>query len=348
MANLKNTTINDTGFLGLPAGTEAERPSSPTAGMVRYNSDIGAVEYYNGTVWEPISNIPISATGGTVSDVTIGGEEYRIHAFESTGTSTFEVVSTGTTDGEVDVLIVAGGGAGTTNGGGGGGAGGLIFSAETVGVGSFTIDVGDGGDGSVGAGNNSSYSDPGDDSTAFGLTALGGGTGSAVTSAGSSVVDGGSGGGGARFDSSSEFGIGLQPNSTDGGFGNDGGRNFTGNAAAAGGGGAGQGGDDSTNNSSGDGGDGLDYSDKFGTSFGENGVFAGGGGGAGYFGGGWNGNIGFGGLGGGGDGRQSDPNTTGMNAINGTGGGGGGGVYDEGGYRGGDGGSGIVLIRYKI
>jgi len=51
MATLKNTTINDTGFLRLPVGTTAQRPSSPTAGMARYNTDYGAIEYYNGTTW---------------------------------------------------------------------------------------------------------------------------------------------------------------------------------------------------------------------------------------------------------------------------------------------------------
>jgi hypothetical protein len=51
MANLKNTTINDTGFIKLPSGTIAQRPVSPSAGMFRYNTDFGAEEYYNGTRW---------------------------------------------------------------------------------------------------------------------------------------------------------------------------------------------------------------------------------------------------------------------------------------------------------
>jgi hypothetical protein len=44
MANLKNTTINDTGFLGLPSGTTAQRPSSPSSGMMRYNTSTNQVE----------------------------------------------------------------------------------------------------------------------------------------------------------------------------------------------------------------------------------------------------------------------------------------------------------------
>ncbi len=50
MAILKNTVINDTGFITMPNGTTAQRPS-PSTGMLRYNSSIGSLEYYNGTSW---------------------------------------------------------------------------------------------------------------------------------------------------------------------------------------------------------------------------------------------------------------------------------------------------------
>lgn len=45
MASLKNLTINDTGFIGLPTGTTAERPS-PSNGYVRYNTTLGRPEVY--------------------------------------------------------------------------------------------------------------------------------------------------------------------------------------------------------------------------------------------------------------------------------------------------------------
>jgi hypothetical protein len=51
MATLKNTIINDTGYLRLPSGTTAQRPGSPTTGMTRHNTDINAIEYWNGTDW---------------------------------------------------------------------------------------------------------------------------------------------------------------------------------------------------------------------------------------------------------------------------------------------------------
>lgn len=49
--NFDNTS---TGYLDLPTGTTAQRPASPNAGMVRYNTDISQFEGYNGSSWQPI------------------------------------------------------------------------------------------------------------------------------------------------------------------------------------------------------------------------------------------------------------------------------------------------------
>jgi hypothetical protein len=46
MATFKNLTINDTGYIKLPVGTTAERPSASN-GMLRYNSTLGKAELYN-------------------------------------------------------------------------------------------------------------------------------------------------------------------------------------------------------------------------------------------------------------------------------------------------------------
>lgn len=51
MANLKNLTIDDTGFIKFPVGTTGERPSSPEVGMIRYNTDEESFEVYNGEEW---------------------------------------------------------------------------------------------------------------------------------------------------------------------------------------------------------------------------------------------------------------------------------------------------------
>ena len=54
MATLKNTTINDTGYIRPAVGTEAQRPGSPTAGMIRWNTTLGFLEGYNGTEWRQL------------------------------------------------------------------------------------------------------------------------------------------------------------------------------------------------------------------------------------------------------------------------------------------------------
>jgi hypothetical protein len=79
VATLKNTTINDTGFLTLPSGTTAQRPASPAAGMVRYNTTNNAMEYYNGTTW--------------VSDFTLDGSS----AARAAPSATYIKSVTGTT-----------------------------------------------------------------------------------------------------------------------------------------------------------------------------------------------------------------------------------------------------------
>jgi len=45
----------------LPTGSAATRPANPTFGMIRYNTDSGLVEFYNGTIWSSLS------TGGSIT-----------------------------------------------------------------------------------------------------------------------------------------------------------------------------------------------------------------------------------------------------------------------------------------
>lgn len=60
-----NLIAPGTGSLTLPTGTTAQRPGTPTAGMSRFNSTTGVLEYYNGTSW-------ISINGGTVIQTVTG------------------------------------------------------------------------------------------------------------------------------------------------------------------------------------------------------------------------------------------------------------------------------------
>lgn len=67
MATLLNTTINSTGFLKIPAGTTAQRPASPLAGMMRFNTDWSFQEYYDGTYWRQVLNGNIAGDGSSAA-----------------------------------------------------------------------------------------------------------------------------------------------------------------------------------------------------------------------------------------------------------------------------------------
>jgi len=300
---------------------------------IAYPEDNGT----NDIAFSTIYAAEMQATGGSVSDVNIDGREYRVHAFTSTGSSTFEVTEVGGYDnGELEYLIVAGGGGGGNDNAGGGGAGGLLTGTLVPNVQSYSVIVGDGGNGGLEKGHatrGSGNSDNGQNSSVFGFTAIGGGRGGSADPNLLGADDGGSGGGGiGNTDGSRRVGSGTSGQGNDGGTGNGGG--------GGGGGGAGQTGRDG-NVIGGDGGDGLfiDWADAAG--FGENGYFAGGGAG-----GNENGNSGFseGGLGGGGNTNLSQSDVQPGQAN--TGGGGGGGTHTESAGR--KGGSGIVLIRYPL
>ncbi|MCG2724826.1 MAG: hypothetical protein L6420_00990, partial [Elusimicrobia bacterium] len=224
--------IGGTGAIKIPVGTTAERPASPAAGMMRFNSGTVSMEYYNGTAWLAATALPTApvASGGTETTIIEGGITYRIHTFTTSGTLTV------TAPGTVEVLVVAGGGSGgnnnTTNANGGGGGGGVIYKKNfAVTPQAYTVTVGNGGGAipfqTIGRGNN------GQNSVFSTLTALGGGGGAStgLTLAG---LDGGSGGGGAHGPSPYAGGQAIQT----GGYGNPGGRSYV---AWTGGGGGGAG-----------------------------------------------------------------------------------------------------------
>jgi hypothetical protein len=60
--------LTGTGYLDLPVGTTAQRPGSPTSGMIRFNSTLSQFEGYNGTIWSSVGG---GATGGGADTVFI-------------------------------------------------------------------------------------------------------------------------------------------------------------------------------------------------------------------------------------------------------------------------------------
>lgn len=137
MANLKNTTIDDTGFIRMPSGTTAQRPASPQNGMIRYNTSFNKTEVYQDGGW-----FKLDASGFTFPP----GQQ----AFTSPGTFTWTAPPSVNA---VSVVAVGGGGAGQNNwanpGGAGAGLGWRNNIAVTPGQ-SYTVQVGSGGSNGTG------------------------------------------------------------------------------------------------------------------------------------------------------------------------------------------------------
>ncbi len=260
-----------------------------------------------------------------------------------------------------DILIVGGGGGGGNFGGGGGGGAILFINDLLLNVGNYTIKVGNGG---IGASNNSGNGSNGTNSSitinSTEYIAKGGGGGGSRTSSnsGRNGNDGGSGGGGSQTDLSTSLGLGGSTNKNTytnwesygnaGGNGRDGASPWT----HGGGGGAGSGGSSGSDSKGGNGGLGKNFISYFGTNVGHNGWFGGGGGGGVYYPGVYYdfgyGNGGNGLFGGGGKGASEAPGEiSATDGLSNTGGGGGGGKFNGDSIKGGNGGSGIVIIRYR-
>jgi hypothetical protein len=63
----------------LPAGGSAIRPENPLFGMIRYNTDIGFCEFYNGSIWQNMG------VGGVIT--------YTVDDFTGDGSTTVFTMS---------------------------------------------------------------------------------------------------------------------------------------------------------------------------------------------------------------------------------------------------------------
>ena len=66
-------TVGTTKAMILPKGSAAQRPTSAVAGMLRFNSDSGKVEFHNGAVWSDITATGGTGGSGTVTSVNATG-----------------------------------------------------------------------------------------------------------------------------------------------------------------------------------------------------------------------------------------------------------------------------------
>jgi hypothetical protein len=296
-----------------------------------------------------------AASGGADPAVLTGGylyydADFAYRAF-TVGTSSLIVASFDLP--QTEVLVIAGGGGGSTAAGGGGGAGGVVFRSGTLTKATYSAVIGNGGAGAAGDGQDGGN---GGNSTFDTITAVGGGAGAHNATG----LSGGSGGG-AGYTNGNGAGTATQGNSGGGtGYGfNGGGNSRTGSGPpypAGGGGGAGGVGSPATGSTGGAGGIGISgitipslnligAATGFGQLSSGNYYFAGGGGGSTDL-------VRIaGGLGGGGFGGTvigTSANTATDGTAN-SGSGGGGGDIDAGGYppvRAGNGGSGLIVVKY--
>jgi len=311
----------------------------------------------------------ITATGGTI---TCSGD-YKIHTF--TGPGTFCVSGLANPSGgpnTMDYLVVAGGGSSTGAVGSGGGAGGFRLSNATcmpapltsplasptgitATITSYPIVVGGGGAAPSPA---SPTGTKGSVSSGLGISSAGGGAGKAAANDGACMTGGSGSGGAGEFPGSvGPAGAGNTPPVSPP-QGNNGGTGGQAPTARGGGGGGGAGAVGSTGSGSGGNGGAGSFIVQSGFA-GCNGTsgpvsstkyFAGGGGGGFEAAGGSNGSGGAGGGGAAGCGPNGQGD--GKAGTTNTGGGGGGGSRGQPGtnlcQEGGNGGSGIVIIRYKF
>ena len=237
---------NGTGALLTPSGTTGQRPAAPTIGMQRWNSSLGWLECWTGSVWQQITSLLYSASylvvagggggsaggaggGGLLSGTTTlsAGTSYSITvgaggAGASTSLSNTLNGTNGTNSTAFGVTSIGGGGGGGwsaagSSGGSGGGAG----NRAAVSGGAGTAGQGNAGGNCAGTG----------ESDAGG----GGGGASAAGQTGSNGASrGGNGGDGASWNGTTYAGGGGGGGRTPGATGVS--------SGGAGGGGAGTGG----------------------------------------------------------------------------------------------------------
>ena len=57
----------------IPTGSSATRPDAPVFGLMRYNTDIGLIEFFNGTIFQSVA--------------TSGGVNYTVDTFTGDGST---------------------------------------------------------------------------------------------------------------------------------------------------------------------------------------------------------------------------------------------------------------------
>ena len=322
------TSSNDTTISFIVPGTIYNNIAAAETIAFTVTNEAGST---SGAVNHTVVTLP---TGGNSISTYTDSNNYRSHTFTATGSLVVHPTYTITAD---YLVVGGGGGGGNANGGGaGGGAGGMRIAPTAVSLpgATYPVTVGTGGAGTPAPSGNTGSN--GVASVFNSVPSSGGGGGGGDNNA---AGNGGSGGGGGRANGA--IGTGTAGQGNDGGDGN--------NNEGGGGGGKGGAGSPAPTNGAGPGGNGSPNTYKTGASI----LYAGGGGGGAEN----NGptTFGTGGPGGGGNGgaqnNSSSPHVAATPGTDGLGGGGGGSadfLNTVGVSKAGDGGDGVVIIRYPL
>jgi len=77
----------------IPTGSSATRPDSPVFGLMRYNTDLGLIEFFNGSIFQSLA--------------TSGGVNYTVDTFEGTGSQTVFTMSVAVSNAD-DIIVFVG------------------------------------------------------------------------------------------------------------------------------------------------------------------------------------------------------------------------------------------------
>lgn len=90
---LKNRQLQSgsTGVV-IPTGSSATRPDAPVFGLIRYNTDLGLIEFFNGSIFQSVS--------------VAGGINYTVDAFTGTGSQTVFTMSIAESNADEIIVFV--------------------------------------------------------------------------------------------------------------------------------------------------------------------------------------------------------------------------------------------------
>ena len=90
---LKNRQLQSgsTGVV-IPTGSSATRPDAPVFGLIRYNTDLGLIEFFNGSIFQSV--------------LVAGGINYTVDAFTGTGSQTVFTMSIAESNADEIIVFV--------------------------------------------------------------------------------------------------------------------------------------------------------------------------------------------------------------------------------------------------